>query len=531
MRFKPKQITLAVGLALAAGAAVQASALTLDQYDANTVNLYLSGSTALDPAIEAYMRVACSGSVDTYVASGIDQTTYVNALENIAQNVQFLGPQTIYSTTAVKQTMYFCQLRNDATIANNTLRGKKVLVRKSSGDSGEGIVSAIASFGGPLFMASPTTTVAGVNANYSGPCGTSPTSTIGASGSLAAENFYTCSNATVPTAQQIAPTVVGLADVEPPLINQFLSPQADLTVTGIKSKSIAGNIWGIAVSKPFRDALQKAQGLTVASESEDQMPSLGRPALLSIIAGQIPSVNKLTDSTGTVLSSVAGVTAPASTTMFLVRRPDSSGTNTSIRSMLLGEGCTPGVAAMAPATGTVCGTSSVFTGQGTGDLLNCLDTLGTGNKWGVGFAATTNTPGTKAWRWIKVDAASPSLINTASGKYDLFTEATLQYIGDGSGNPNTGNANSNLLVTEIAGQLGQPTVLASINSAKGVQPGPWYAGVFTPAVNGGGFLPPTVISIANLNTNPTLPYSRSANGTNSCQPPELINGSINVQVQ
>jgi len=539
MRFKPKQISLAVGLAFAAGVAGQASALTLDQYDANTINVYLTGSTALDPAIEAYMRVVCASSVDTFGASGIDQTTYRNALENIAQNVQFLGPQTIYSTAAIKQTMYFCQLRNDTTVTDPTLRGKKVLVRKSSGDSGEGIVAGIGAFGGPVFMTSPNTSVLGVNANYGATtvCGTTPTSTVAASGALVAENIYTCTSSNVPVTLKTAPTVVGLADVEPSLINQFLSPQVDLTTSGIQAKNIAANIWGIAVSLPFRNALQKAQSITVGDDTEAGMPSLSKAALLSIISGQIPSVSKLTDSTGTVLSSVAGVTAPANTTFYLVRRPDSSGTNTSIRATLLGEGCTPGVAGMAPIVGNVCGTSSVFVGQGTGNLLDCLTTLNTQNKWGLGFAATTNVPVVNngiGWRWIKVDGASPSIINSASGKYDIFTEATLEYIGDGSGNPNTGDANANKVVTEMIAQLGQPTVLASINTAKAIQnlaaPN-WFSGLVTPGVNAGLFSPPAVLNVANLNTNPTIPYSRSANGANTCQAPEFVKGTINVQVQ
>src|SRR5215813_10480084 len=115
---KLKTLSVAIMSALSAGAAGQAAALTLN--NAIDANVFTAGATAQDGLIRAFMRNACSNPVDEFQA-------------RITQPVS----PGIYANNTVLQSLYFCTIDGGKIPA---LGGKNVLLRKSSGDSGEGVV-------------------------------------------------------------------------------------------------------------------------------------------------------------------------------------------------------------------------------------------------------------------------------------------------------------------------------------------------------------------------------------------------------
>ncbi len=517
---KLKKICLAVASALAAGAATQAPALTLEQWDSNTINAFTSGSTAMDGTIRAYMRFICQGGVDEFQAT-------------ITQPVT----PGIYANNNVLQSGYFCTLSSSSSVvSNSTLRGKKILLRKSSGDSGEGVVVG----GGALtinFLANPAVTnssVANSVSNYTCSAGSSS----GASGSLGTIQQWSCTAGTSASSTGVS----GFADVEFSLLNQLITPKLSSAQLGgnLQSAQIAANVWGIAVSKNLYSALQTLQGIS-AGDSEANMPSLDKELLNTLLTGGFADWSALTDINGIAIA------APSSgdSGVYLARRPDSSGTQTSISVMLLNFPCVGSASSMltdntSPPAGTGCGfatpgSTSVTVNQGTGALLSCLGTLNGAGKYGIGFASTSNRPvstsGTTVtdagWRYVKVNGVAPTLFNASTGRYDLLTEAVLGYEKTGATAP-TGLAKT--MFDEMGVQLGQPTVLAAVNGGAATQnyaATPWFAGVLTPGSNL-TFSPTFPLTIGGVSANPVLPSTRSFNGPNSCQPLQRFGASVPV---
>jgi hypothetical protein len=222
------------------------------------------------------------------------------------------------------------------------------------------------------------------------------------------------------------------------------------------------------------------------------------------------------------------VTPPVDTTVYLVRRPDSSGTMASIRAMFMNYPCGPGTADIAPGLANSCGTAAVDIEQGTSGLLACLGTVHGAGKWGIGFASMSNRPASslanvgtandQKWRWIKVDGVSPTLLNGATGKYKLQTEATGFYRADRGP---TGDAKT--FVDGMLAGLGTVDVLAPVNtggaSNQAYAATPWQSGALAPATS----VSPTP-DYANINSKPQSAATRSFNSANSCQP-EIVFGT------
>ncbi len=526
---KLKQISLAVSAAFSVVGAGQALALPLSSYDSNTINVFTAGATAQDNTIRAYMRYVCAaGTLDEYRGPSVSQTQPAGG--NIYNG----------SPSNVNQTMYFCTL--DGTrlpAAFGALSGRKVLLRKSSGDSGEGV--AVSS--GALvinWMASPSINGTNVGTNYS--C-TTLNATTAASGNLRAINQFNCS--TTPTTNNVGTAgVAGFADVEPGLLNAILTPSASSATIGAMTKNaIAAQTWGIAVSRNLRNALQKVQGLTVGDDTEAGMPSLPKNVITGIFLGQLTTWDLLTDGANNALSSAAvlgTLPAPANSDVWLVRRPDSSGTQTSIKATFLNNPCSTGsnmVTGFADACGTAHTSPHVNVQQGTGGLLSCLGTLNNTGKWGIGFASTANRPvenfgATNAtdagWRWIKVDGRAATIYNAAIGKYDFQTEGTLSW---GGGAVPSG---SSLQFLQMASaQMSDPNVLGAVNSGAANQnysAVPFQMGALCTASNIDCF-PTYPITVAGTTANPVATVTRSYLVPNSCQPLTIFGLNIPVNQQ
>jgi hypothetical protein len=501
---KLKTLSLAIISALSAGTAGQAAAITLN--NAVNVNVFTAGATAQDGLIRAFMRDVCSNRVDEFQG-------------NITQPVS----PGIYSNNTVLQSLYFCTI-DGAKITG--LGGQNLLLRKSSGDSGEGVVVGggiftINYFGAPVAVA--TTTNATGASNFT--C-TAGASTAAGSG-LQAIQQWSCTAFPVAATAQAA----GFADVEPGLLNTLLTPQlSGAQLNDLQVYNTVSQLFGVAVTKKLRDSLQKVEGLTVGNDTEPQMPSLSQTLLAGIFSGNIGTWDLLVDANNSfnAIATTPGVTAPASDSVFLVRRPDSSGTMASIRTMFLDFPCSSGTADIPAQNSAACGTDvggpSVNIQQGTGGLLGCLKTLDSQNKWGIGFASMSNrpvNPGTGAddnWRWIKVDGISPTLLNGASGKYKLQTEGTAFYRKTGASTP-VGSAKT--FIDQLGTKIGTVGVLGPVNSGGNANQlyGGWQSGALVPA----SATSPTP-DYANINTKPQSAVTRSFNSANTCQP-EIVFGT------
>jgi hypothetical protein len=335
--------------------------------------------------------------------------------------------------------------------------------------------------------------------------------------------------------------VAGLADVEASLLNAVLNPS---NTSLPPSNAIGAQIWGIAVTKVFRDALQKVQGLTVGADSVAQMPSLSKPVIASLLTGNTRFWSSLTDGANNSITTAAvlgTVPAPADRNVWVARRPISSGTQTSIKVTLLNTPCASArdmngpnaTTCNVPDTGAV--SPFFFQGQGTGNLLACLTTLNSVNKWAIGFASTSNKPITNfgttsaadaGWRYIKVNGKAPTLLEGQTGRYELLTEGSLSYITSGQ------DANVQAVLDAMSAQLLDPTVLDNINSGAATQDygSPlWNAGNLTPS--GKGFTATYPLNDTNAKANPVAIVTRSFQSPNSCQPEVRFGQNAPVDVQ
>jgi hypothetical protein len=528
---RTKKICLAIASAFAATAAGNASALTLNNFDAGTVNVFTAGATAFDGSLRDYMRYICVGGVDEFRA-------------NLTQPLAGQAPLgNIYTVSTILQSAYFCALRSDSRITDTTLHGKKLLLRKSSGDSGEGVVVG----GGSLninFLANPTTTTIG-GAELDG--ASNYTCTLGAStgaiGSLGSVQQWSCT--AFPTTNT-GTTPAGFSDVEFSLLNQVLTPALSSTqLTNTQppnSSAIAAQVFGVVVTKRLRNALQQVQGLTVDDDNEANMPSLRKSVVAALYTGNFFTWDSLTNSANVPIVDHPGVVDPVERLIHVARRPDSSGSQMSMRVMALNNVCTTASQSFAGQTVAACGNSldigdetpAVSINQSTGALLSCLTTLDAAEKWGIGLASTSNRPksgvaGADAnWRFIKVDGVAPTLLNASLGRYDFVTEGVLGW--NGVTNAPTGDPLK--VLQEFGKQLGNPVILAGINGGNATQnyaTTPWFAGVLTPG-SSTLFNATYPITEASVNINPVMLMTKSALGPNSCQPHVMTN-TVPVQVQ
>jgi hypothetical protein len=484
------------------------------------------------------MRYICSGGVDEYMFK-VTQT----------------GNPSIYGTsTAILQSMYFCQLKNDTTVSDLLLRGKKVLLRKSSGDSGEGVAvgTGVLSIN---FFANPVPNGTNVNAtsNYSGCAAGNPDTTVTtfssvASGSLGTIQQWVCATPPTITLDSTTGGAAGFADVEFSLLNQVITPRAagKAISSNLTQKPTAAQVFGIAVTKNLRDALQTAEGLTAGDDTEAGMPSLPAQVIAGVFTGNVTDWSLLQ---GIDSNNNAVPLFSTSTPVFLARRPQGSGTQASISAMFLNSPCVGADKSMLADSGNACGVGATNTlavnvtqNQGTSDLLGCLKTLNAGGKYGIGFASTSNRPvsnfgatnqSDSNWRWIRVGGWAPTLYNASTGRYPYVTEGVLgwQTASDTTAGllaPLAGSGSTPAalnVLNEIATQLVQPTVLSVVNGGNATQnySNPtFYAGALTSgnATDSAGnfYLPTYPMTVTSVNSNPVLAAARSIYGLNSCQP-------------
>jgi hypothetical protein len=489
-----KQLTLsAAALAVAAliGAAGSAQALPVSAYNStagDTLDLYVSGATAQENGLRrAVARMCAVGSLDIY--------RFAN------------------------QEAQFCTINTSVVTGVPASITKMVIYKSGVGGSGNGIgpvadatsltfISMAALKANPALVIGPSTSVPAVAPNAPDTIGIPAYTITGVSTSGSTASFV---------------TEVGLSDVEPALLGASTAQISRLQVT-------APNVllFGVPVTRVARDALQAAQGLTVGSETEANMPSLRLDLIRSIYTGNLFNWGQLGVSNANW--GAAGVAAPDDL-IYFATRVETSGTQRTFNVNITGAACTAGLQAvqLANAVAADCTAAvpngNIFAGSGSGDVTTCMAGHNTRQRGAFGVLSMEFVPGAAGagdgYRYLKVDGFAPTLVNTVNGNYQHWVETSYQYRKSPSPSPLTGTKKT--VADRIVIQLGTEAVISSLNNsfaqpfgASGLLAKPSAA---NPPV---AVVPPA--TAAQVAANPTNAFTRSPTGSPiNCQPPVLFN--------
>jgi hypothetical protein len=497
---KLKQIVAVTASAIAVCAAGSASAAYMDPLNipAGAITIKLGGATAQDKGLALLMRRICTIGTMTQVSGS-------------------------------KQTAYLCEANGtDSNVApyNITLGTPLVLYKNSVSGSGSGVVPVSDATVIPFLDLTTLTAADYGNANTATAGAKCSTSITAATVDFADVAVYNCG--TNIGSVNSAPDA-GISDVEPALLG-WSGVNGALTVTAGPQV-----IFGVPVSNSFRDALQAAQGKTVGSTAEADMPSLTKAQLAAMMTGGIINMpNTLSDINGNKLVAPAG-----GATVTFCRRKTGSGTLASTKAYFTGEGCAANVKQM---SGGVDGdlvaptlSSRVMEYGGTTGVLGCLNAAHTANKWAIGMASTETKPGfaytgdaiwgTDAgnWSFVKIQGYAPTSLNVVGTKYDFVMEATYQYRAAGNTFGAALVAPQKNFADLIIATNGNPLVMKELN-AQFVQPF-GQAGLLgkpgTPTLPSA--LPAGILTQAEVTANPVNTWTRAALGApNSCQPAAIL---------
>lgn len=469
-------------------------------FNTGTTNeFYMSGASAQEGQLKNFMRRACStGTLTLYRQS--NQFAY-----HCAVNTAVTGAVAKANTVVYKSSVGGSG-NGTAPVANSsTLAFMDVATMPAIGSGGATTSPAAGT-------CSNATTIAAVP-----PVGTD---TIG----LPAYDDVICNQTLVNK-----PTEAGLSDVEPALFKGSVAGLDDIAIGKLAVSSINQLVFGVPVTTGLRNALQTAQignGTLPATciagdETEACMPSLSKAQVTGIYTGSISTWDQL----GLVNA------ADPYNAIWVARRVQSSGTQTSARVYFLNDPCVanmaqfvetsdgPGVATSATACSSAdpiaAGFGPVFQGSGSGNVVTCMNAHQTNNRWAVGVLSTefvAGSTGNTGYRFIKVDGSAPTLYNAANGNYQYVMEATMQWRNAASGNATAGD--DLVMATAMAAGFNNPTVVAAISSGMVQLYGP--AGILgVPGAN----LPDSPITPAGIITNPVSAYTHAlAGSTNNCQP-------------
>jgi len=525
MQLKIKQLSLAVGSALAAGFAGHALALPPSAFDVNTSEVFMSGSSGQDPGIAVAMaRMCLPGTLDQF-----GDTSNFNA--------------------------YFCSA--NPTVIPGLTNSKIVLYKSSAGGSGNGVTPLVGA--GTLLTfqsmatikATPTLCVA-----------TTAQGTVTISGDPLGVPSYGRNNCTGTQTQTHVPDA-GASDEEPVW---FVDNTTG--VTGVTKNAL---VFGFAVSENLYRALQTMQGLNATDTTNDttglsssvtgisslpvrdnefNMPSLSRAVLAGLFNGDILSWTSLRGPAGQQMT-------PTDATVYIARRGNTSGTQKWTQKFLFdgitdagglatrcyGAARTP-LSATNPtstsANGTTdCGNAGVngnpndpnfnpvFQGSGSGDVRNCLSAHNGGGRFAIGIISTESTFGNQTtnpggFRFIKIDGKSPSLFNVVTNQYKSWVEQSL----NSSSTLRAGDPTR--VINALFTTMGSESDIRALNQST---PQPWGFGpllqlptVINPTYPVGGLTQPN-IQLAPVN----FLTKQGSGNVDNCQPATPFNALTDVQ--
>jgi hypothetical protein len=346
------------------------------------------------------------------------------------------------------------------------------------------------------------------------------------------------------------------------------------------STAFAAQVFGIGVNLKLRNAMQTAQlasgslpsTCTVGDDTEACMPGFTTAQITSIFAsGRFNDWTNLSYGKGNLVSANPGKT-PKNTAVHICSRTAGSGTLATFQTKFENAPCSVNEAIQAavsktifPLTSSVLGeekpnaTAKVYHSiESSGDVENCLASLdgydvankkasttgivGNGNfgagatpplvlspatsgedfRWAVGiFNADRNATNALPFRFVKIDGYSPSLINTANGKYKFWAE--LSYITP------TPTTKLSLTAQAFVNGMSKPEIIAKVNLKtaswdKTAATASGYMATAAKAITGATAFNPAL---------PVMPFTHS-NGANSvgsvnhCRAPAILNGNVTL---
>ena len=504
-------IRYAVAVALAGTAASAANALSISTYAGNAttnVNVYISGSTALDGTLtNAAIQTAAgqigmcvSGTTDIYLIGTAQKLIYCTG--STASGVSG-KPLAIFKESAV-----------------GSANGVQPLINVAKGGS------AGTNFINPAVITDGT-------------CGTAVTTT--ATGDF---GTYVTHPSCAATAIIAGTPTGGFADVEAAILQTAAGAAISATdaTTFLTATPTLDQVWGIALTKNMYYALQTKEGLTAScpatftvygtavtgtsflgKDSPSCAPSLSKQQVASILTQQIASGTQL------------GITNSTDDTIYICRRDFGSGTEASFEAYFVGERCSltsltvPGEEGFA-----------VWANGSAGGVRTCLQafnaggqtltgfygtyTLGTvGNQYAVGFINTEITAAnlsgaSDGFRLVAIDGVLPQVANVQNGTYPYFSTGNSFQIKAGKTGAPTGSPLT--AFNNITTKIGHPIWTADSNS--NYSKNPWgVAGDVSPAGLYASSNPPTLpASHTTAATNPTNAFTKTAGGSiNNCDQP------------
>ncbi|MEI6267701.1 MAG: hypothetical protein WCP01_02390 [Methylococcaceae bacterium] len=506
-----KKNILSAAIAVITMSAFSQASFALDATVTPDLQVYLSGASAQDKGIDSLVKDLClNGTVST-----TDLTTFKDD-GGVANAV-----------TGKKHTAWFC------TITSTSVTGlsatKKVLFHKrSDGGSAMGVSPLLADTAIDHMV---------INNSNCATTGTTRSCRISNAGDLVAHK-----------------SDAGLSDVNPEMFKGILNTPAGFS--SVKASDVTAKlvvrpssavIFGVPVGLNLYKALQQAQGLLTTSNpagactegayTDACMPNLNHAQVASLLSGQIKDWSELSFG-GTALTAIAGVTAPTDSLVHICKRTAGSGTGAQMYAKFLNAPCTEGtltVSAGDPFNGPV-----VHEVAESLDLENCQEDLALGNvvakdfngdlinqgaqgdtAWSIGMQALEkNSDIAKAYRFVKIDGAAPTLANAFNGSYSDWVEATWQY----RNTANSGPAGDTLkIVDKIIKNAGSPAKLNSLLNK--TQP---FGRTGYLAVAANGFAVTDTLDPAL----PVMPFTHAAAGSlNNCAAPAKSSSAAVISVK
>ena len=463
-------------IAFAALAALSGQAFALSPAqvaDAATVKVYMSGASALRNVIGGLFTQHCEADLDVYYSGA----------------GTFGG--TAFSANGDAHRVYTCTMKGSSPI----LAGKKVALFKSDiGGSGQGVFPVY--FGGAEGAMRSFLSV----------------STCG-SRSANVPN-YVC------TGEQQQVPMAGVSDVEPGMFKGINTPTDDpnypqgglsdsqlgeLTVTPLFQ-----TVFGVAVNKSLRDAMQTKQGLVAGSEAEADRPSISVAEAASYFGGLL--VDPANGMGWQPLVSASD--SKKASRVNVCRRVQGSGTQASANAFLNGFPCNSASGSIADKTYSDSGLSNavssvgpsgslfVFEGSSTGNVISCLGAAEDTAAYAIGHVSKENNEAGSKWRHVKLDGIAPSRDNVKAGKYGYFFESTMQWHTSHVASLSNDQQD---FIAQFAAEAGKPASLAKLAAA---------------TQNGVAALPDSYAGAYGVGTTDEINFgSRVTRGGNSCAVP------------
>ncbi len=497
-------IRTALGLSVAVAAAQSASALDISLYNASTVNVYLSGSTAVDGTLlNTAIATASPGGL---CASG-------------TVDVYYIGTASSYTNR-----MIFCSSSSTVTSTAGTLpAGTQLAIFKESNVGSENGVS-------PLYLTAQgqPNTLLFVNPSAISDALCPTVATVAATASLGA---YTNHSGCPATATVNANPTLGFADVEAAILKTPTNGAVDAGATSkyLSSVGTLDQIWAVLLTKNAYYALQAAEGYTSPSDLASNAPSLSKAETAGLMSGTTTAWSQL------------GVTA-TDDNVYLCRRDIGSGTEASFEAEFLGERCSSFVSLSVPsedgqyvfAAGSGSGVRGCMQAFFAGGSITPYYEPGTnipappgfnspvkitGSQFALGFNNAEITAGNlsgagDSFRAVAIDGAGPTVSNVQNGVYPYFSTGVSYQIKAGTGIP---SGNPKIVGGAILAKLGHPAFTTVSNSGyTGVLP--WSTASTTGDASPAGIYlasnPLTTIpsTSAYAAKNPTNDFTKSPSG-------------------